>query len=347
MSAPRTVATFDLAPHNYSPQPRKKKPFITNIEPRTTANLTPRATKLLLSLMGMADGDTGELKIPKNWNRAEPYWYTGKDIEKRANMSKPTRLLAMNELKAAGFVTMKRTQVWRQIDGRLRAVAGHMEYTLHRQPKMPQIPAKSSKVKVESDLQKSTFSTVKEVDQQIIQEHQSSAAGCFSGVVELNPGGAPRHHHHQKNEDEDDARATSQPARHVNPAGKSPVDEWKSLPPALRAWADSRILGRAQDVRSTSAYLRKSRPAFLENWTEEVELFLVEQAKEFMCRRLKKKLAVPFLEVCDLLHERATEYDLPLPPPGDERYDFNSRIFNAAANILGLAYGDGDEAEEA
>jgi hypothetical protein len=114
--------------------------------------------------------------------------------------------------------------------------------------------------------------------------------------------------------------------------------------PNLRSWMDSRILGRAQNqVRSNSAYLRASRPEFLANLGEEVEMCLVEQAQQFMRHRLDEVSSVNFEEVYELLRDRVVERGLPVRI-GKYWNALFSRVYDSAADILGLSSVDEGDA---
>jgi hypothetical protein len=121
--------------------------------------LSRNARHLYLTMRGLADGKTGELRIEGRWLKATAF-------DREAEMCKNTRLPAMRELVASGLVTLERPRVWRMIGGRMRAVTGTTEYTVHRKPvpKNHQEAKDSSKV----HLQKSTFSTVQEMDPQVL-----------------------------------------------------------------------------------------------------------------------------------------------------------------------------------
>ena len=185
------------------------------------------------------------------------YWFKRTDFEKWAHMSKPTCLAAINELKAAGFVTTFRPSVLRLIEGRRRAIPGAVQYTLHRQPKPktdPKAP-KSSKVKVDLDLRKSTSFTVKELDPEFSQTAPSAAAGLGRGLTysENSSGGdSHRHHHHEKRDEDDETSPNSfQTQKQVNPLGNGPL-EGNRLSPKLNSWVNSRILSRAQGHKRNS-----------------------------------------------------------------------------------------------
>ena len=333
-----------------------RKPFVVDCPApmlKKNAQLSKHARTLYMTLRALADGITGELRINGHWLKATVF-------DRAAEMCRDIRMAAMRELIALGLVTVKRPRVWRVLGGRMRSVLAEAQYTVHREPvlKNLQKPKDSSKV----DLQQSISSTVEEIDSQYVPvTPKPYAAGGVSGLpLEIAPGGMRgHHHHHHKPADDDDDRKplSSLREKHVNVNG--PVDERSEsdrgepakagatrsqtekngVPPKLRSWMDSIIVGRAQDrVRSVSAYLRASRPAFLENMAEEIEMFLIDEAANFMHLRIDegKDSGGNFEKVCKFLHERVTKYDFPVPPPGDERYEFNVRIFDAACEILNL-----------
>lgn len=105
----------------------RRKPFIVDMDASILRELGKHARALYNALRYMADGKTGELRFRERW-------YKAKEFDREAKMCERVRLAAMRELVAAGLVTYSRQRVWRMIDGRLRAVAGRVQYVVHRQP---------------------------------------------------------------------------------------------------------------------------------------------------------------------------------------------------------------------
>jgi hypothetical protein len=148
-----------------------KNPFIVDMPaPMLTRNteLSRNARNLWGTLRGLADGKTGELRIKGQWMKATYF-------DRKAEMCKNTRLPAMRELIATGYVTVKRPRVWRMIGGRMRAVAGPTQYTVHREPapRIDQQSKDSSKV----HLQESISSTVQKMDSQFFSNPPLRADG--------------------------------------------------------------------------------------------------------------------------------------------------------------------------
>jgi hypothetical protein len=183
----------------------RRKPFIVDAPAtmlKRNAGISRNARNLYGTLRALADGKTGELRIGGRWLKATAF-------DRAAEMGRNTRLPAMRELVAAGLVTAKRTRVWQKMDGRMRAVAGPTEYTVHREPapKIHQKTRHSSKV----HLQKSIFSTVQEMDPQVLSNPPVRGAGLVSPDSELcsSPLVGTNHHQHpaaSRTGDDDDSR---------------------------------------------------------------------------------------------------------------------------------------------
>jgi hypothetical protein len=78
-------------------------------------------------MLGMANAKTGEL-------RHRNYWYTGKDIERRAELCHVLRKQHIRELVLARYVHWERPRVLRIIKGRKRWVLGATRYTVFKTP---------------------------------------------------------------------------------------------------------------------------------------------------------------------------------------------------------------------
>ena len=183
-----------------------RKPFIVDASAAMLKKhevLSRNARQLYLTMRALADGKTGELRIRGRWLKAT-------DFDRAAEMSKNTRLPAMRELVATGLVTAKRSRGWRKMDGRMRAVAGPTKYTVHREP----VPKNHQKAKDSSKvhLQKSIFSTVQEMDRQVLSNPPVGASGSvFSDSENGSRGERTNHHQHlaaNHTADDDDARVS-------------------------------------------------------------------------------------------------------------------------------------------
>lgn len=324
------------------PEPRKRdrirpqKPFIVDIDSSVVRELSRHADHLYHALRRLADGKSGELRIGGRWLKATRF-------DKEAKMCRDTRLPAMRELRDKGLVTVERPRVHRTIDGRVRAVAGGVHYTVHRQPVDLRDHHKakdSSKV----DLQKSVSTTIVNTDPQFLS-NPPSTAGAGSVGVDLDLGNllarAPSSSPAGKPDEDDGARANFfRTDNHPNPVGKSAVDERpkpkrKKLAPALRAWMDARILSRAQqEIRSRRAYLRASRPEFVENVAEEVETYLMEQAEEFLAKKIQAdpQCTVRYTEVFGFLDALSNRHELPTAKD-PKLFERTTRF---ASEVLGL-----------
>ena len=103
---------------------------------RKNPQLSKGARMLWLTMKGMADCRTGEL-------RHQQHWFTGKEIDLRAEISTRRRKDLMKELVRAGLVRWERERVMRCLRDRstghqrMRWVLGHTHYSI---PKVPQRP---------------------------------------------------------------------------------------------------------------------------------------------------------------------------------------------------------------
>jgi len=331
-----------------------KHPFIVTVAPGLLHGLTPRACRLFMTLLRRADGHTGELKIPgRKWNKAESVWLKATQFDREANMSKPTRMKAMRELIARGLVTVARPRVHRVIGGRMRAVAGPTQYTVHRTPANTRThherPTKSSKVKGVPVFQKSNSSIVEKVDPEVLSTTPPIAPPAETRFeVEVGfhgwNGGASSSSPPVKIDD-DDSLLT-----HKSSFKDKTRTNQQTLDPALRAWMKTQILARAPSpVNSRSAYLRASYPAFLGHLGEEIESYLQSKAEKFMMELIAKKGSVDCWSVEDFLEEETEKHALPIglwTEDGQESEEFSvtrecpgsvyGRIYDNASEVLGL-----------
>ncbi len=153
------------------------KPFIVDTSAtmlKKNELLSRNARQLYLTMRALADGKTGELRIGGRWLKATVF-------DRAAEMCKNTRLPAMRELIASGFVTLDRPRIWRTIGGRMRAVAGRPEYTVHRKP----VPKNHRKANHSSKvhLQESISSTVQEMNSQVLPNPPFSPGVVVSGGI--------------------------------------------------------------------------------------------------------------------------------------------------------------------
>jgi hypothetical protein len=142
------------------PATPRRKPFVVSA-PATMlkrhAILSRNARFLYTTLLGLADGQTGELKISGRWLKATAF-------DRAAEMCRDVRMRCMKELIAFGFVTFRRERVKRFIKGRQRVVLGAYQYTVHKNPCV---------------LLKSISSTVEEIDSQVFPNPPVRAGGSL------------------------------------------------------------------------------------------------------------------------------------------------------------------------
>lgn len=301
--------------------------------------LSRNARNLYMTMRSIADGKTGELRIPgRRWGQAEDRWLKAAAIESAAEMCRNVRLRSMHELIALGFVSMRRERVERIIDGRRRVVLGVCHYIVHKHPVVPK------NVEKPPNLLKSLSCTEQKKDSQYLSKTPCGASGSPSGGVRFEGGmhfAGATSSSSPKQLDEEDARfkPSFQPETNINPdpETKIPVDErpkpkQKKIDPALRAWMDIRILNRAgEEVRSRSAYLRAARPGFLEILAEEVEMYLTEQAEEFLQKKIDaKQLPVSWTDIFNVLQAESRKHALPISK------GVFVRAASSAAEMLGL-----------
>ncbi len=118
-------------------QTGKKPPFIVReIDSqmlRKHPQLSKGARMLWLTLLSMANAKTGEV-------RHRDHWYTGREIDLRAEVSDRTRKPLMKELAVAGLVRWERERIRRVVRDRLsghmrlRCVSGRTKYFVLKTP---------------------------------------------------------------------------------------------------------------------------------------------------------------------------------------------------------------------
>jgi hypothetical protein len=123
---------------------RGKRPFIVREISaemlRKHPHLSKGARMLWLTMKSMADHRTGEL-------RHRSHWYTGKEIDMRAEISMRRRKDLMKELVDAGFVHWERERLTRYVKDRLtghqrmRSVLGRTRYSIVKHPHKQSIPS--------------------------------------------------------------------------------------------------------------------------------------------------------------------------------------------------------------
>jgi hypothetical protein len=116
---------------------QKKRPFVVReIDGRMlrkNSELSKAARMLWLTMLGMADAKTGEL-------RHRDHWYSGKEIDARAETSERTRKPLIQELALAGLVRWERERIRRVLKDRLtghlrmRCVSGRTKYVVLKSP---------------------------------------------------------------------------------------------------------------------------------------------------------------------------------------------------------------------
>lgn len=118
--------------HDGAHSPKEKQPYIVRevrsdmLRPHPSLKKGPRY--LWTVMLGMADSRTGELRHNK-------HWYTGEEIDLRAEICHRLRKAYIQDLCAAGYVHWERPHVRRPIRGRLRCVKGPTHYFVFRTPR--------------------------------------------------------------------------------------------------------------------------------------------------------------------------------------------------------------------
>jgi hypothetical protein len=171
--------------HNPAPKPAPKPFIVREISAdmlRKHPQLSKGARMLWLAMKSMADHRTGEL-------RHRQHWYTGKEIDDRAEISDETRKKYMRELISLGLVQMERVRVKRVLTDRLsghrrqRSVLGQTHYTVIKSPheQSASSTAKKSYPRKPCALQQPNASAVQEFGPQILSEtHHGAASGVHS-----------------------------------------------------------------------------------------------------------------------------------------------------------------------
>lgn len=122
---------------------RPKRPFIVREVSAEMLRKHPQLTKgarmLWLAMLSMADHRTGEL-------RYRDHWFSGLDIDRRAEICTRRRKDLMKELVRLGLVRWERERVMRSLGRcsghqRMRCVLGHTHYFIQKFPKNPSSPS--------------------------------------------------------------------------------------------------------------------------------------------------------------------------------------------------------------
>jgi hypothetical protein len=117
---------------------RKKRPFIVReIDARMLRKhpeVSKNARMLWVTMLSMADAKTGGL-------RHRDHWYSGEEIDSRAEISRFKRKPLMQELVLAGYVHWERERIRRVLKDRLtgrlrmRCVSGRTKYFISKSPR--------------------------------------------------------------------------------------------------------------------------------------------------------------------------------------------------------------------
>lgn len=159
-----------------------KGPFIVSLPApllKRHPELTKSARSLYQTMMALADGKTGDLRIGARWMKATT-------IDRAAEMCRDVRLKAMHELQELGLVTAERQRIERVIGGRKRVVLGCVHYKVHPHTQSSKSPISTV------DLLQSISSTVEEIDSQSVSNPPP--------VIQ-----EPHHHPKPEKPDDDDA----------------------------------------------------------------------------------------------------------------------------------------------
>ena len=317
-----------VSPQQPPYEQKKRKPFVV-AAPATMLKKNPQFSKharnLCMTLLALADGKTGQLRINGRWLKATVF-------DRAAEMCRDIRMRAMRELVAAGNVTVERPLVRRTINGRMRAVLAEAQYTVHREPvpKIDSKPSNSSKV----DLLKSIPTTVDGSNSQYVSNPPNPMVPGAVSVFALGGAGVPPANSEvasvsssskapEKKPDDDDDRVH---ITNVNPKPNSSVDAkdelskdialyraWMDRHPECAKWMDTQILKRATShVYNRGSYLRKARPAFLDNLDDETEQYLQAKAEEFMTQHIEKNGEVCWDQVEEFLKKEVLWHWLPV-----------------------------------
>jgi hypothetical protein len=233
--------------------------------------LSKNARHLYMTLLALADGRTGQLKINNRWLKAKAF-------DAAAEICRDVRLAAMNELIDAGRVTRKFEMVVRFIGGRRRAVRSHSQYTVYRTAQKPNVSGRPHQKIVEKPciLLKSISSTVEEIDSQVLSRLPSAAPIPTAGfefvdetVVEGSKSSLPRA---QKTRDVQ--RTNSQPL----PCYENFKNQFPDVTSRQFAFAVERILSRAKTPPRAQQFWQTSLRNFFADLDAEADLFLTGHA---------------------------------------------------------------------
>jgi hypothetical protein len=169
-------------------QPKQRKIFIVREVPATMLQRNPDISKgarhLWLVMKSMADHRTGEL-------RHRQHWFTGEEIDNRAEICDETRKKYMRELVALDLVRMERVRVDRVLRDhpsghqRRRTVLGETHYTVATSPPKHGSSSTAKKIRPRKPgvLLQPNSSIVEEIGSQFLSEnHQGAASGVYEQV---------------------------------------------------------------------------------------------------------------------------------------------------------------------
>jgi hypothetical protein len=259
--------------------------------------LSKNARHLYMTLLALAHGGGGELK---NHNGR---WMKAKVFDAAAEICREVRLAAMQELIAAGLVTLEYEMVFRFIGGRRRKVRSRSQYTVHHTPQKPNDSGGSDPQIVEKPciLLKSIFSTVEEIDPQVFIKTSHGFPDpplqVLKVVGEKGEGAKSSHTHAQS------ARGSRKTTGPFVPCYENFKGQFPGVTTRQFDFAVERILHRAKTPPCSRFFWQTSLENFFANLPGETDAFLTDLAL----------LAGPdtdLAEVAGRLKDGASDHDL-------------------------------------
>lgn len=275
--------------------PSGKSPFIVYAPAsmlKRHVQLSKNARHLYTTLLALADGGEGELKIKGRWMKAKVF-------DAAAEICRDVRLAAMQELIKAGLVTLKYEMAVRFIGGRRRTVRSRSQYTVHRTPQKPSVLGLSDAPTVAKSLRgtgqkpnvsgganpeivekscillKSISSTVVKIDSQVLPRLPIGApipADGFEFAGETVGKGSKSSHTRARNAR--DVRMTD-PSR---PCYEDFKGQFPDVTSRQFAFAVERISSRAKTPPRSLQFWETSLRNFFADTEAESDLFLTERA---------------------------------------------------------------------
>jgi hypothetical protein len=265
------VSARIAAPLEAPPSP--KSPFIVYAPAsmlKRHVRLSKNARHLWSTLLALADGQTGELKVKGRWRKA-------KEFDAAAEICREVRFAAMKELIAEGLVGRKFEMAVRFIGGRRRAVRSRVQYTVYHTPQKPNVfgGADPKIVKNPCILLKSISSMVEKIDPQVLSRLPltgSIPAAGFELMGEMVGEGSKSSPTRARKAR--DVQRTNPPL----PCYENFKDQFPGVTSRQFAFAVERISSRAKTPPRTLQFWPVSLKNFFEHIEAEADLFLTDRA---------------------------------------------------------------------